>query len=584
MLNDGDTLTFGKAVGKGDEWVKPVIARVQLLSANAQPPFTVPSPSSSDKSRSSSGRYGIHDSSSSSEDSYSSYSDIEEIPPPPSSQKALGLQPFTCASSDLGLAPPSLDLAQATSAYTAVKRLLSPAIRKLPSMGEIIGENLGFLDSSEKSQSIFNSFLRHDGFYSSAYNPPRLNLFSSRLNSRSNSPMDLGSPSSPAQGIVSSEFPILLSEAQKIMDPPSHPPNEPESVSATSVDAEDHLEVPEPNPTPQVVSEAQPPPNAVTPVSVSGEEKRASSAEITEVLQTLKQLETSVAKLQSSRRRYKTRFNSNVAFISRKLSEIDDKFAEVDAEYNVLCDQFDGVQHSDLPDLARQVEELGESFDVLLAQRDEHKEKMPETFEFQPLEDREDVKASIKTLHNLVDEMREVHERTKTEMSKELLEIRAMREEAMKDIAQAKAEIAAAATSTLPAAQIQVRVSPEVVYSCDFTPVVNHRPHQTPVLTSLKRKRDDMDGDEDDVQVDTVDLLSGRALAEVQPLSDGMCETDTFDVTTAFEIPDFYVHEIHRPDDPPPRKRIRRVGSIIAQTATAITIGAVVTWSALAFS
>lgn len=34
---------------------------------------------------------------------------------------------------------------------------------------------------------------------------------------------------------------------------------------------------------------------------------------------------------------------------------------------------------------------------------------------------------------------------------------------------------------------------------------------------------------------------------------------------------------------PPPRKRAR-VAKVLAQTATAVTIGAVVTWSALAFS
>ena len=160
----------------------------------------------------------------------------------------------------------------------------------------------------------------------------------------------------------------------------------------------------------------------------------------------------------------------------------------------------------------------------------------------------------------------------------------------MKDITRAKAEIAAsAATSTLPAAQVQVRFSPEVVYRCNFTPVVNHRPHQTPVLTSLKRKRDDMDEDEDDVQVDTVDLPAGRPLAAALTLSD---ETDVSEnpasgmdvTTTAFELQDSYVRAIHRPDDPPPRKRVRTVGSVIAQTATAITIGAVITWSALAFS
>jgi hypothetical protein len=35
---------------------------------------------------------------------------------------------------------------------------------------------------------------------------------------------------------------------------------------------------------------------------------------------------------------------------------------------------------------------------------------------------------------------------------------------------------------------------------------------------------------------------------------------------------------------PPPRKKIRTIGSVVAQTATAVTIGAVITWSALAFS
>jgi hypothetical protein len=36
--------------------------------------------------------------------------------------------------------------------------------------------------------------------------------------------------------------------------------------------------------------------------------------------------------------------------------------------------------------------------------------------------------------------------------------------------------------------------------------------------------------------------------------------------------------------EPPPRKKARTIGSVVAQTATAVTIGAIVTWSALAFS
>lgn len=37
-------------------------------------------------------------------------------------------------------------------------------------------------------------------------------------------------------------------------------------------------------------------------------------------------------------------------------------------------------------------------------------------------------------------------------------------------------------------------------------------------------------------------------------------------------------------EEMPPRKRVRQVAKVLAQTATAVTIGAAVTWSALAFS
>ncbi len=97
-----------------------------------------------------------------------------------------------------------------------------------------------------------------------------------------------------------------------------------------------------------------------------------------------------------------------------------------------------------------------------------------------------------------------------------------------------------------------------------------------------------MDEDEGDVQVDTVDLPAGHAHAAAQNLSEEICDTNIIEIqelgmdvpTMAFEPLDFYVH---RPNEPP-RKRIRSVGSVIAHTATAVTIGAVITWSALAFS
>jgi hypothetical protein len=107
---------------------------------------------------------------------------------------------------------------------------------------------------------------------------------------------------------------------------------------------------------------------------------------------------------------------------------------------------------------------------------------------------------------------------------------------------------------------------------------------QTPVLPSLKRKRDDIDenGEEDghgqgehadhpivavNVDTDVGDMAPGGSADEMEV----DVSVDPILVTSAS-------------DSPRPRKRARRIASALAQSATALTIGAVVTWSALAFS
>lgn len=104
---DGDIITFGKAVGRGEESVQPIVARVELVYAPVStntPDESVTLRSSTPTTlhvspvspgQSSTGRYGIHvgsspfsSSSSSSSDGdgdsmeHDSFSDIEEIPPP----------------------------------------------------------------------------------------------------------------------------------------------------------------------------------------------------------------------------------------------------------------------------------------------------------------------------------------------------------------------------------------------------------------------------------------------------------------------------------------------------------------------
>jgi hypothetical protein len=78
QLAEGDMVTFGKAVGKGDDAVPPITARVELHYAaegeTIKPLITTST---------SSGHYGLNDQSSSSDESSgNNYSDIEEIASP----------------------------------------------------------------------------------------------------------------------------------------------------------------------------------------------------------------------------------------------------------------------------------------------------------------------------------------------------------------------------------------------------------------------------------------------------------------------------------------------------------------------
>lgn len=133
-LSDGDIITFGKSVGRNEEMVKPVVARVQLLynglSSSVIKPLVVPDSSPSMSNKSHSGRYGLHSpSSSSSDEAYNgqsdAYSDVEEIPPPASSAPTVPApQKDSSSKSEFHL----------SHAFEALKRLLPPtSIPSIPS-------------------------------------------------------------------------------------------------------------------------------------------------------------------------------------------------------------------------------------------------------------------------------------------------------------------------------------------------------------------------------------------------------------------------------------------------------------------
>jgi hypothetical protein len=127
QLAEGDVITFGKSVGSRADLVRPVVARVELRYRRGLKPFLTP-PSSvihldltKGSPKSSSGRYGLYDSSSSSSDDGSSVmsdhdSDIEEILV--SGANAVPLQPRGSHSSEKG--------SNLTRAFEVLKRLIPP--------------------------------------------------------------------------------------------------------------------------------------------------------------------------------------------------------------------------------------------------------------------------------------------------------------------------------------------------------------------------------------------------------------------------------------------------------------------------
>jgi hypothetical protein len=73
---------------------------------------------------------------------------------------------------------------------------------------------------------------------------------------------------------------------------------------------------------------------------------------------------------------------------------MDGRIADMNAQYNVLCDQVADAMDVDIPDLQGQVEALQDQMDALTPMFNMSSEP--------PMHEREDVKASIQTLHDLV--------------------------------------------------------------------------------------------------------------------------------------------------------------------------------------
>ena len=105
----------------------------------------------------------------------------------------------------------------------------------------------------------------------------------------------------------------------------------------------------------------------------------------------------------------------------------------------------------------------------------------------------------------------------------------------------------------------------------------------------MKRKRDDTDeneeADESENIQQSVDIADVDGFIDLaNPDKDVVMDENVSVPSTKLEVLEAAAGTHRQLDAPPPRKRTRRIASVLAHTATAVTIGAVVTWSALAFS
>jgi hypothetical protein len=151
--------------------------------------------------------------------------------------------------------------------------------------------------------------------------------------------------------------------------------------------------------------------------------------------------------------------------------------------------------------------------------------------------------------------MRKLRESTQAHMAAELESVRTARD-------------AALATIAAHAKAPQVRIG-----ETDMVGLPHPETPQTPVLSLLKRKRSDENDEGDNELKRGVDVGVGASDAADVTMTDAVNPTTLTTTTT----------NTNGIDVPSP-KRARRITTIVLHTATAVTVGAVATWSALAFS
>lgn len=508
MLSNGDIITFGKTVGKGSFMVPPVTARVELLFGNqsdissitstnttTRPPVVIPESGPTSR-KTSSGRYGLYvpsslssiDGSSDDDSSlrYDHDSDIEEINPP--------------------------------SSPDHVARLGHAFAPSLPVLPIIRG-----LQSHFYSELHNNSF----PFGSSSMDGLRLPAID-RLpeRSRSNSPMDLSSPTPTPIGAWPSLVPPS-SSANNEQEPNSTDASDKsghtedgqadesaksvgpvfsEVVSPQSGDAFEHAipDIGEPSRHQSSESRSPSPPSEL---DLQGREKeRELGLEMEKeqdihdrmmlVSETISRMHHDAAAKRGSFKQH----NDDKTPHGNEPSNLADRVSDAEILFSNLDDRLD-VTEDHVSNLQEYVKKLQEQADALTP-----------TFRESTADAVADIKAGVTALNALVKEMKALHE---------------------------DMEVHNAVSLSARGAMAAINMEALVCHG--------------ETTMSQKRKRSELE--EDEASSTFFDTVGVQATAMVN---------DTM--------------------ERPSKKRVKRIISSVMHTAAAVTVGAVATWSALAFS
>jgi len=176
--------------------------------------------------------------------------------------------------------------------------------------------------------------------------------------------------------------------------------------------------------------------------------------------------------------------------------------------------------------------------------------------------------------------MRTLRDTTRNEVAAELETLHRFRSELMTQVFQEKAEVSALIEQARNAAATS-QVRPCSLHSFEILGFICHvcgYSSQTPVLPSLKRKRDDTDENGEESVSGDSEMANERPEGGDEVPADEVMQVDSeADLATSLNTDDDV-------DVPRPRKRARRLASVVARTATGVTLGAILTWSALAFA